>query len=89
MERKQINDRVPGMAIVDEVGFNQRDAKEMVELFFQELSDNLEAGGEVKLAGFGSSACAISQSDQEETPRLVKTSLLRPDGSSHGIRAAI
>lgn len=75
------------MAIVDEVGFNQRDAKEMVELFFQELSDNLEAGGEVKLAGFGSSACAISQSDQGEILRLERKSPSLHGGSSHDIRA--
>jgi len=39
--------------IVDEVGLNHREAKEMVELFFHELSNTLEAGDEVKLAGFG------------------------------------
>lgn len=50
--------------IVDEVGLNQREAKEMVELFFQELSDTLEAGREVKLAGFG----VFSLRDKPERP---------------------
>jgi integration host factor subunit alpha len=39
--------------IVGGVGLNQREAKEMVELFFQEIADVLEDGEEVKLAGFG------------------------------------
>lgn len=50
--------------IVDEVGLNHREAKEMVELFFQELSDTLEAGDEVKLAGFG----VFSLRDKPERP---------------------
>ena len=40
-------------AIVDGVGLNQREAKGMVDAFFQELSDCLAAGEEAKLAGFG------------------------------------
>lgn len=40
-------------ALFDRVGLNQREAKEMVEAFFREISDCLERGEEVKLAGFG------------------------------------
>jgi integration host factor subunit alpha len=39
--------------LVDGLGLNQREAKEMVELFFREISEVLESGGMVKLAGFG------------------------------------
>lgn len=39
--------------IVDGVGLNHREAKEMVEMFFQEISDTLVDGEEVKLSGFG------------------------------------
>jgi len=39
--------------ILEGVGLNFRESKEMVELFFQEISDTLEDGEEVKLAGFG------------------------------------
>jgi integration host factor subunit alpha len=39
--------------LVDGVGLNQREAKEMVEGFFREISDCLERHEEVKLAGFG------------------------------------
>ena len=40
-------------AVVDGIGLNNREAKEMVEAFFKEISDCLEQGEEVKLAGFG------------------------------------
>jgi len=40
-------------SIVDELGLNQREAKEMVEAFFAEISNCLEQGEEVKLSGFG------------------------------------
>ena len=37
----------------DVVGLNKREAKEMVELLFQELSDSLISGNPVRLSGFG------------------------------------
>ena len=40
-------------AIVDGLGLNAREAKDMVEAFFTELIESLERGEEVKLAGFG------------------------------------
>lgn len=40
-------------ALSEKVGLNQRESKEMVEAFFKEISDYLEHGEEVKLAGFG------------------------------------
>lgn len=39
--------------LVDGVGLNHREAKEMVEGFFKEISDCLERHEAVKLAGFG------------------------------------
>ena len=39
--------------LYDELGLNQREAKEFVELFFEEIRRTLEQGDEVKLAGFG------------------------------------
>ena len=35
------------------VGLNQREAKEMVEAFFEEIRTALERGDSVKLSGFG------------------------------------
>jgi len=39
--------------LFDELGLNKREAKEMVEMFFEEIRAALEAGGQVKLSGFG------------------------------------
>ncbi len=39
--------------LFDELGLNKREAKEMVELFFEKIKESLEHGKEVKLSGFG------------------------------------
>lgn len=39
--------------IVDEVGLNYREAKEMVEAFFEVISQALVDGEEVKISNFG------------------------------------
>ena len=44
-----------GMAekLHDELGLNKREAKDLVCMFFELMSEALEAGDEVKLSGFG------------------------------------
>ncbi|MEQ1485240.1 integration host factor subunit alpha [Methyloglobulus sp.] len=37
----------------EELGLNKREAKEMVELFFEEIKGSLAQGAQVKLSGFG------------------------------------
>lgn len=37
----------------EELGLNKREAKELVELFFEEIRQSLEDGESVKLSGFG------------------------------------
>lgn len=39
--------------LFDELGLNKREAKELVEMFFEEIRSALEAGQQVKLSGFG------------------------------------
>ena len=39
--------------LFDKVGLNKREAKDMVEAFFEEVRHALEAGDSVKLSGFG------------------------------------
>ncbi|MDR2637705.1 MAG: integration host factor subunit alpha [Zoogloeaceae bacterium] len=39
--------------LFEQVGINKREAKEMVEAFFEEIRDALERGEGVKLSGFG------------------------------------
>ena len=40
--------------LFDELGLNKREAKEFVELFFEEIRTALEIGDSVKFSGFGS-----------------------------------
>jgi len=39
--------------LFEELGLNKREAKEILELFFDEIKSTLEAGQQVKLSGFG------------------------------------
>eukprot|EP00747_Dinoflagellata_sp_TGD_P188321 gnl/TRDRNA2_/TRDRNA2_47177_c0_seq1.p1 gnl/TRDRNA2_/TRDRNA2_47177_c0~~gnl/TRDRNA2_/TRDRNA2_47177_c0_seq1.p1 ORF type:complete len:100 (+),score=6.23 gnl/TRDRNA2_/TRDRNA2_47177_c0_seq1:64-363(+) len=39
--------------LFEELGLNKREAKELVEVFFEEVRLALEEGEEVKLSGFG------------------------------------
>jgi integration host factor subunit alpha len=39
--------------LFEELGLNKREAKEMVEMFFEEIRLSLEQGRQVKLSGFG------------------------------------
>jgi len=39
--------------LYEKVGLSKRDAKDMVEVFFEEIRGTLESGEQVKLSGFG------------------------------------
>lgn len=39
--------------LYEDLGFNKREAKELVELFFEEIRHSLETNEQVKLSGFG------------------------------------
>ena len=39
--------------LFDEMGLNKREAKEVVDIFFEEIRETLVAGRSVKLSGFG------------------------------------
>lgn len=39
--------------LFDDLGLNKREAKELVEAFFEEVRSALESGEQVKLSGFG------------------------------------
>ena len=39
--------------LYEELGLNKREAKEFVEVFFNEISDILVSGLDVKISGFG------------------------------------
>lgn len=50
--------------LVERMGLNYREAKDMVEAFYKEIADCLERGEEVKLSGFG----VFSMRDKPERP---------------------
>lgn len=52
------------------VGLNKREAKELVELFFEEIRKALESGENVKLSGFGN---FILRDKKERPGRNPKT----------------
>jgi integration host factor subunit alpha len=56
-------------AIADNFGFNKRESKEVVELFFGELSDVLIGGECVKLSGFGNFELRDKNSRPGRNPR--------------------
>ena len=39
--------------IHNEIGLNKREAKELIECFFEEIKKTLENGNDIKLSGFG------------------------------------
>jgi len=39
--------------LFDELGLNKREAKELVEMFFEEIKSGLDHGQNIKLSGFG------------------------------------
>ncbi|HLR29871.1 MAG TPA: integration host factor subunit alpha [Paenalcaligenes sp.] len=39
--------------LFDRVGLNKREAKELVDAFYAEISNSLEKGQEVRISGFG------------------------------------
>ena len=56
--------------LYDELGLNKREAKEFVEIFFNEISDTLVSGLDVKISGFGN---FILRDKKERPGRNPKT----------------
>jgi len=50
--------------LYEELGLNKREAKEIVEMFFEEVRSALAAGNQVKLSGFGN----FDLRDKEQRP---------------------
>ncbi len=62
-------------SLFNEMGLNKREARELVDLFFQELEASLVAGEQVKLSGFGN----FDLRDKKERPgRNPKTGETAP-----------
>lgn len=62
--------------LYEELGLNKREAKELVELFFEEIRQALEHNEQVKLSGFGN----FDLRDKRQRPgRNPKTGEENPD----------
>ncbi len=55
--------------LFNELGLNKREAKEMVELFFEEIKRTLEQGEPVKISGFGNFALRDKVSRPGRNPK--------------------
>jgi integration host factor subunit alpha len=58
--------------LFEDLGLNKREAKELVEAFFEEARKSLEAGNQVKLSGFGNFDLRDKNKDQEEIQKRAK-----------------
>ncbi|MDH5517273.1 MAG: integration host factor subunit alpha [Gammaproteobacteria bacterium] len=58
--------------LFDELGLNKREAKELVELFFEEVRDALVKGNHVKLSGFGNFALRDKSPRPGRNPKTGK-----------------
>ena len=56
--------------LYEELGLNKREAKEFVEIFFNEISETLISGVDVKISGFGN---FILRDKKERPGRNPKT----------------
>ena len=66
--------------LFDEMGLNKREAKELVDLFFEELRAALERNESVKLSGSEISICVIREKDPVGIQELAKRYLLHHVG---------
>ncbi len=55
--------------LYEELGLNKREAKEIVETFFGEISSALENGRQVKLSGFGNFDLRIKNERPGRNPK--------------------
>lgn len=58
--------------LFDKLGFSKRDAKETVEVFFEEIRKALESGEQVKLSGLVTLIFVTRMNDLVVTRKLVK-----------------
>ncbi|GIT63725.1 MAG: hypothetical protein Ct9H300mP22_1250 [Gammaproteobacteria bacterium] len=65
--------------LFEELGLNKREAKEVVEQFFEEIRESLERNEQVKLSGYGILTLGTRNNALVEIQKPVKKSQLRPD----------
>ena len=73
--------------LFEELGLNKREAKEVVELFFEEVRASLEGNEQVKLSGSVILTFGTRASDLVVIPKPVKKFLLLPGALSLFVQA--
>ncbi|MFD2405721.1 HU family DNA-binding protein [Azorhizophilus paspali] len=68
--------------LYEELGLNKREAKELVELFFEEIRQALEHNEQVKLSGFGNFDLRDKRQRPGRNPKTGRKSRLRHGVSS-------
>lgn len=58
--------------IHNEVGLNKREAKELIECFFEQIKKSLENGNDIKLSGFGNFILRNKAPRPGRNPKQVK-----------------
>ena len=58
--------------LYEKVGLSKRDAKDMVEMFFEEIRETLESGDQVKLSGFGNFDLRVKSERPGRNPKTGK-----------------
>ena len=53
----------------NEIGLNKREAKELIESFFEQIKKSLEEGNDIKLSGFGNFNLRDKASRPGRTPK--------------------
>ena len=64
--------------LFEELGLNKREAKEIVEMFYHEISQALENNDQVKLSGFGILSCVTKTVGRAATRKPVRKFLSPP-----------
>ena len=62
----------------EELGLNKREAKELVELFFEEIRQALELNEQVKLSGFGVFQVRSKRARMGRNPKTGEAAAIEP-----------
>jgi integration host factor subunit alpha len=80
--------------LFDQLGLNKREAKDMVDAFFDLMRDSLVAGDDVKLSGFGNFQIRTKASRPGRNPRTgepvdIKARRVVTFHASHKLKAVV
>ncbi len=74
-------------ALFDQLGLNKREARELVDLFFEEIRAALSSGEQVKLSASATSICATRIAGRGAIPKPAKKSPSARVALSHSVQA--